>query len=553
MHEYMCCVGGGNFPGLYKHMVLRKNQIIMVTFLNRGFLLILGFSFVLFFIPIAGGAGEIISTDSTTTKPVSLFSENRSYILWMQSMQRADSLKSPVKKEEAGYQDLSLRQCLDIAFYNNFFIKNSRRDLLISESNLREAEAEFLPFVNLGAGANIGKDRTRLDGDMEETHSNSQQGSVSVLQNLSSGARVEAEVSSARDKFSDRNFSNEAKLAFTQPLLRGGGIKRGLANLRLSQLSLLNREIEDALAIRDTLLGVIEQYYIILQSKRQLDVSLDALEEKRRFLEATKIKFSLDQIPESEISRSEIQYLQERENVVSRKTNYEDQLEKLLIQLGLSLDKQLSVKDVTQSLFQVEDIVIPPLEQCLQAAMAHRLELLQSEIIIRQQRIALDKTKNDLLPDLDLSLEYATRDSDEEFEDSTSMRDENVWDANLSLSIPLPNIARKEAYKRARISLEKKLTDRKSRERNIIREVKQSYRRLKSSESSLLILKRTVEQAKKSLEQERGRFDVGLSTSNDVTNAQDDLFETQSQYFFELLEYQINIARLYKAMGLDLY
>ena len=268
---------------------------------------------------------------------------------------------------------------------------------------------------------------------------------------------------------------------------------------------------------------------------------------------STKIKFSLDRIPESEISRSEIQYLQERENVVSRKTNYEDQLEKLLIQLGLSLDKQLSVKDVTQSLFQVEDIVIPPLEQCLQAAMAHRLELLQSEIIIRQQRIALDKTKNDLLPDLDLSLEYATRDSDEEFEDSTSMRDENVWDANLSLSIPLPNIARKEAYKRARISLEKKLTDRKSRERNIIREVKQSYRRLKSSESSLLILKRTVEQAKKSLEQERGRFDVGLSTSNDVTNAQDDLFETQSQYFFELLEYQINIARLYKAMGLDLY
>jgi outer membrane protein TolC len=96
-------------------------------------------------------------------------------------------------------------------------------------------------------------------------------------------------------------------------------------------------------------------------------------------------------------------------------------------------------------------------------------------------------------------------------------------------------------------------TDRLANERDIIREVKQSYRRIKANESSLNILNKTVSQAFISLEQERGRFDVGLSTSNDVRNAQDDLFETQTRYFGELLNYQVNIARIFKAVGRNLY
>ena len=90
------------------------------------------------------------------------------------------------------------------------------------------------------------------------------------------------------------------------------------------------------------------------------------------------------------------------------------------------------------------------------------------------------------------------------------------------------------------------------REREIIRDVTQAYRRVKASESSLVILKKTVEQAEKSLEQELGRFDAGLSTSNDVRQAQDDLFQTRTNYFGEIVNYQINIARLYKATGKNL-
>lgn len=493
------------------------------------------------------------SRDAPGSRTLTLFADMFSYIGWIEGSLNLDTFITTPTEQIRQYSNLSLRQCAEIAFKNNFDLQNSEKDLLISKSSFREAEAEFLPFLTLGAETGLGKDRTKNVDERVETHSNYQEGSVAVLQKFATGGSVEAEVASRREKVNDRSFSNQTRVGVTQPLLRRAGLRRGLANLRRSQLSLLSREISNALTRRDITMNVIEQYYTILRTKQELQVSLDALEEKLRFLEATKIKFNLDQIPESEISRSEIQYLQERENVVTRRRSYEDQLERLLILLGLPLEPEISILDITGSLVQMGEAGVPSQEECIASALGARLELILSDISIKQQEISLDTSRNDLLPDLDLSFQYSTDDADRDFDDSYSMRDKNAWDANLSLSIPLPNIGAREAYKRSQLSLEKSRTDRLSRERDVIREVKQAYRRVKSSESSLLILKKTVEQARKSLEQESGRFDAGLSTSNDVRKAQDDLFEAQTRYFSELLNYQINIAGLYMAIGLDLF
>jgi outer membrane protein TolC len=508
---------------------------------------------LIFLLPCLPAQIDTLSHDQPGTSAIPLIIGVKSYMEWMESIPGSAYTSPTVTGQIPDMKNISLRSCMETALSRNFDIQNSQRDLLISQSNLREARSEFLPFVTLNAETGIGKDRTESGDDRVETHTNTEKGSVVVLQNFATGGNLEAEVDSSREKSQERSFSNDTRIGLTQPLLRRAGFRMGLANLRRSQLSLLNREIDNRLNQRDIVLSVTEQYYTILRTKLELQVSLDALEAKRRFLEATRIKFNLDQISESEISRSEIQYLQERENVVTRQQNYEDQLERLLILLGLPLDQEISIQDITESLLLMGDIQIPSEEECIQKATGDRLELLQSEIAIKQQKITLETARNDLLPDLDLSFQYFTGDADEDFDYSYSMREENSWDANLSLKVPLPNIGRRESHKRSQINLEKSITDQLKSEREIIREMKQAYRRVKSSESSLLILKRTVEQARKSLEQELGRFDVGLSTSNDVRKAQDDLFEAQTRYFNELLNYQINIARLYKALGIDLY
>ena len=492
------------------------------------------------------------SATTTTSPTLAILSENYTFIAWTESALGTTEFPTTPIERLANYENLSLRQCLDLTIANNFDIQTSKRDLLISQSSYREAQAEFIPSFILGAQTGVGKDRTNLNDDRIETHRNSQNASLTAQQNLATGGSIQASMETGRSKGTDKTYSNTGNVSLAQPLLRGGGLRRGLADIRASRLSFINSEISDALRRRDITLTVIEQYYSILRAKSQLRVSLDALEQKARFLEATKIKFSLDQIPESEISRAEVQYLQERDNVVSRQQTYDDQIEGLLTLLGLPLQTKLSIQDITEFLLKIGKVELPMLDQCIAEAIGNRMELVQSDIAVRQQEIALDTAQNETLPNLDFNVSYSGSDAGNEFSESHNLGDQSTWDAGLSLTIPWPNIPKREALRRARLSLEKAHINQLSRERDTVRDVTQSYRRVKASESSLIILAKTVEQAEKSLDQELGRFDAGLSTSNDVRQAQDDLFQTRSNYFGELVNYQINISRLYKAIGRSL-
>jgi outer membrane protein TolC len=65
----------------------------------------------------------------------------------------------------------------------------------------------------------------------------------------------------------------------------------------------------------------------------------------------------------------------------------------------------------------------------------------------------------------------------------------------------------------------------------------------------LTLLKKNVEQARRSLELINGKFEVGFATVTEVRLAQDDLFNAETRYSDAILNYQIQVARLYVALG----
>ncbi|HPB30502.1 MAG TPA: TolC family protein [Candidatus Sumerlaeota bacterium] len=507
---------------------------------------------VLTFCMAMPGAGQAPSPSDPGNVSLEALAPELSFLDWAEGVMGDDETATPTEQLRT-FEGLTLRNCLELALQQNFGLIISKRGLLSSQSSYREARAEFTPFLTINGEAGIGKDRQRVEEELVETKRKHITGGAEVRQNIATGGSVRIGANTGRTGVLESTYDTDASIQFEQPLLRGGGIRRGLASLRKSHLSLLETEIQDALEERDIALQVIQQYFDILSSKRELQVSLDAVAEKERFYEATIIRFRLDEIAESEISRAEIQLLQERNDVVTRRRSYQESLEGLLVLLGLPLETPISVSDPTESLLEMSNAALPELEECVTEAMSNRLELVESDLEVRQQKINLDIAKNEILPNLDFSAGYNADDSGINFGESRHVRDNTSWDTVLTFSIPLPNTGKREALFRSRLSLENSETRRLSQERDVIRDVMQAYRRVKASESSLLILKRTVEQAQKSLDQETARFENGLSTSLEVRNAQDDLFETQTRYFSELLNYQSNIARLYKSMGRNLF
>lgn len=462
--------------------------------------------------------------------------------------------------------NLSLRQCIDLAMENNLTLLNQKRDLEISESSLRSSAARFVPFVELISEASYSE--TRADslesdgsGGLQRTRTrltqNSQGGRAQVTQNLPTGGSIVAGAGPSRTRGADGSgpgggnvtYENDASIRANQPLLRGGGLDVGLADLRSARLSRVSETLDAELRRRDVSLQVIEQYFSLLQAAQDLQVSADALAEKRRFLEETRIKYEVGRVAESEILRAELQFLQEQETNVLRRQSVIDRRERLLITLGLEPDNALSVLDVTEELARRPPVELPTVDESLAIARANRIELRQAQISVEFARISLSTARNDVLPNLDLTGGAQTQDQDRTGVGGATDLEDNTWDAGIQLRIPLPNIQRREALRRAELNLEKTRTNRVTTERSITLEVQNSHRSVSTAQRSLQILARTVEQARKNLELVNGSFEVGYSTITDVRLAQDDLFQAQSRYNNTLLNFQVAIANFYKALG----
>lgn len=463
------------------------------------------------------------------------------------------------------YALMSLADLVDVALTYNFRLESSRRNVEIARSNVRSAEAPFIPFVDLVGGSRFSERNTNRSYDeggvTRQTNTLQTDAGVESGVNLPTGGQVSLGADASRTdtttlgRFgtdSGRDYASQADIRFIQPLLRGGGMDVGTAQLRSARINEMNRLLADRLTERDVITGVISAYFGLLQRSRELQVSRDAITERLRFLEETQIKYDVGRVDESEILRAETSYLSELERAIGRRRALDDQRESILLLLGLPLDTPVSFIDITDELTERGRVDVPADGAVVEEALNQRLELMQLDLGIALSEIDYQVDRNALLPQLDFDAGYGRSDIGDSFTNSFGWRDSG-WDAGLALRIPLINIQRREAAKRSRLSLDQSLTDRLSAERDITQEVLNNRRQVLTTEAQLTVLRRNVEQARKSLELINGRFEVGFASVTEVRLAQDDLFEAETRYSNTLLNYQIALARLYVALGRPLY
>lgn len=471
---------------------------------------------------------------------------------------------------------VTLTECVRLALRGNFNLQNSARNLLAAQSEYRAAWAEFIPSLSIDASHSLAHDKEGYKqlGTLEKTETADTQADLTVTQRLPTGAefkgvygggreRVHTRASHSKDEETglmtgpgtnvvEKEYDAAFDLSLTQPLLRGGGLERGTADLRRSRISKLREEIGDYISRRDTTLRVIRAYYEILKAELDIQVSEEALKEKRAFLEEAKVRHALGLIAQSEILRAEIQLLQEDTRAIDRQTALKRRKDALVQLLGAPLETPLVVSP-TALIDQAEAAEIPPLEIGVAEALALRAEMADNRLKLRSAEIDLAVRRNDVLPELDVTGEYSDDKQGEDWDVYGDLGEEHEKRVTVDLSVPLPNIERREARKRAELSLENARTDFDRTVNDIVSDAREAYRNVLSQERQLRVLRQLARQARESLNLERERFNFGLNTAKDVRDAQDDLFEAETQYNRALLDYQVQIASLYLAIGRPLY
>jgi outer membrane protein TolC len=507
-----------------------------------------------------------------------------------------ENIVFPEVAAESPFSLLSLDELVDLALAGNFDLINSRRGVDIARSNVVGAEAFFLPFVDLVGNARISEGEERdllvqppftpaptpdpMDPDpppaptppppevvRRRTTNDRVEAGTELRQNLATGGTITGRAVQSRDRTRARDpfttedndfYDSDAEVRILQPLLRGSGLLTGegtavgTASLRSSRLSEMSTILTDRIRQRDTVLQVIQQYFQILQAKQNILISRDAIQTRFRFLDETRVKFEVGRVAESEILRAQIQFLQEIETAISRIQALDDARENLLLTLGLPLDTPISLVDITPQLRARGRFELPPVEGAVALAINNRWELMQSDINIAQAEIDRLLARVDRLPELDVDGGYRTYDTGPRYDDANDWNND-IFDAGVSLRIPLQNIQRREAHRQSIIRVEQEATNRLALERDIIQAVLSAHRAVLTNEARLTVSQQRVEQARRNLQLITDSFEVGFSTVTEVRLAQDDLFDAETSYSTAVLSYQTNIARLYQTVGLPLY
>jgi outer membrane protein TolC len=472
----------------------------------------------------------------------------------------------------APYALLALPELIDISLQGNFALQNSARGVLIARSSVRSAESTFIPYVDLVADSRYISDRnenaSRFDPSTGRTVDTTREsGTWTNSAGVESGVglptggnvilnggqrRTDTRVSDGTGTLEDRLFDSNGEVRYVQPLLRGGGFDVGTAELRRSRINEMSTIISHRLEERDVVLSVIQTYFQILQSARQLQVSSEAIRKRYDVLEETRIRFMKGREDESKILTAEIQYLSQLETAIGQRRTLDELRENMLLLLGLPMDTPISFIDITEQLAVRGRVDIPPVEDSVEEAMDSRLELMRSDLNVALSRIDYSLARNQTLPDLDFSSGYGRSDSSSDYSNSTGFENSG-WDVGMGLRVPLINIRRKEAFKRAGFSLETAETNRIQLQRVLTQEVLRSHRNVLATEAQLTVVSKNVEQARRALDLITGRFEVGFATNTEVRLTQDDLFAAATRYNNALLNYQIALARLYVALGRPLY
>jgi outer membrane protein TolC len=435
---------------------------------------------------------------------------------------------------------LALRDVLSQAVTGNPDLLRERAAIDLASANLLAAEGQF-DFVLTGDGSFARRTTPRVNSadpvggstqtftvDLALSRALESGGRITVA-GQEIGTRTTAQLQSCgvTDTIC---FNSSLTLTFTHPLLRGFGSEVTLANLRrqriLHDTELLNRQARAAIVIRD----VVTTYWEVGYAADDLAIRRSAValaEEQRKYTQA-----------QVDVGRLGLADLAAVDRAIADRQQDVAIAEQTL--LGRSLDlERLAGRPVSPNFAPIVGIERPSTVAAAIDPATETAHALESSPQLRALRAGLALSEIDIQtaaamvrPELDFTGSVGTAGRQLGFGDSWTQaaRLENInWSAGLAFQLPLQNRTARGVEQAARASGERVHVDVADLELAIRDGIVRMTAAARTAARRGDLARAAVGYAKKNLEAERARFEVGRSTNNDVLLRQQELKSAEIQ------------------------
>ena len=464
--------------------------------------------------------------------------------------------------------NVSLQECILIALDENLDIQITEFEPLKSDEAIYSARGEFDPFLQGSAfysRANQSQSQQVVAfGGINSVQSYDTVTNAAFVGKLHLGTQYNVSwgMEKSESTFSNfvEEFSGTLTMQLTQPILRGYGTRYNKVRINLAKNSKIATEAQLRLTVLGTVAEVIKAYWDLVGAMENLKVRSEALDNAERLLKVNETRREIGTAADIEVLQAKAGVATRQSQYISARQNIADasNLLKNLLNLrdGDRFSKALMIPIDRPNPRDPAEFDAAVYEERVVASMDEALAK-RPEITIRQMEIdnaALEeyRTRKEMMPQLDLVYQYTSGGRDHKLSETlTGIKDRQdyAYSYGVQASIPILNRAARGSYNRARLARRQAEVTLEQARQQLMLNVNLAASRVASN----AILVQSNQQATRlqiaNVAAEEKRLQLGVTTSWQVLQIQQDLTTAQVQELISNIEYEKSLVELQLAEG----
>jgi outer membrane protein len=354
------------------------------------------------------------------------------------------------------------------------------------------------------------------------------------------------------------------QLAFSQPLLKDRKIDAARQQYVIAKRNQDNSELRFREAVVQTVASVKQAYWTLKASVANVTVQQRSLELAQELARQNNIRVDAGQIPPLDLVQAEAEVAQRRENLIRASAaaeDAEDQLRRLIMDPADASFWRMRL-DPTEE--PTEHALLPDVDAAVASALEQRYDVARAGNELENARTNVEFLGNQKLPDVRVETSYrgsglggtqflrtggfpgviaGTR--DRSFAAALGQAfspDYPTWSVGVTVSYPLGRSYEQASHARAEIERRQAAERIASLRLQTAETVRQAARQVRSTAERVDAARAGATLAQQRFDAEQRRYEVGLSTTFLVTQAQRDLLQAQVNQLQTTLDYESSLV-----------
>jgi outer membrane protein len=391
---------------------------------------------------------------------------------------------------------LDLRRCIEISLMRHPSIRGAESTLKAGESKVGQAISGFYPQLSGSAGYSRTDPVSTFGGQVSDSYSSS----ISLSQNI-------------------YDFGKTSTNVKIQELNRDAS-RSDYDNMRIQ-----------------VIFGVKQAYYGLLQARRNRDVSREVVGQFQQHLERARAFFEVGVKPKFDVTKADVDLSNAKLNLLKAENAFRLGLVALNNTMGMPDAPDFEVVD--QLPFQSPKI---DLDEAVRKAYARRPDLRATAVKSKSLEQGIELARKGYYPTLSGNAGYGWGGGDFPLDQG--------WSVGAVVNIPIFNgYLTKYQVEEARANLELLAASEALLRQTIYQDVKQAWLNLEEAADRILTAELSVRQAAENLDLANGRYNSGVGSPIEVTDALVAASNAKTAHITALYDYRLSQASLAKAVG----